>query len=611
MSHKPVHVLGISGLYHDSAAALVSDGVIVAAAQEERFSRKKHDPRFPVHAINYCLEAAQLEARDLSAIVYYENPMLVMDRIVRSVVDAGERGLKLWQDGAPSQLGTKLFIEQLVRRELQCDVPVLYGEHHVSHAASAFYPSPFDEAAILTIDGVGEWATTTLATGGPEGLRLLEEIRFPHSIGLLYSAITQYCGFKVNSGEYKLMGLAPYGRPRYADLIEQHLIDLKDDGSFRLDLSYFAYTHELRMTGEKLHALFGGPPREPESRITRRDCDLAASIQAVTEKIVLRLARRLRETTGLRTLCMAGGVALNCVATGKLIREKIFDEIWVQPAAGDAGGALGAALAASHACFRTPRPAPVAGRDRQTGSYLGPDYSNAEVQAFLHLHDYPYRVMNDAERARFVAQRLAAGQVVGYAVGRAEFGPRALGSRSILGDPRNGETQSVMNLKIKYRESFRPFAPSVLRESCADWFELDADSPYMLVVAPVREDLRLPFEQGDDEEDLIAVVNRPRSSVPAITHVDYSARIQTVEPAVKPDYHALIDEFRRLTGVPMVVNTSFNVRGEPMVLSPEDAYRCFMRTDMDVLVLENCVLLKTEQPAFDDGTDWKQEYELD
>ena len=610
MTARPRWVVGISAFYHDAAAAILRDGEIVAAAQEERFSRKKHDPRFPANALNYCLEEAGIEADELAAAVFYENPVLTLDRIVHSLAAAGERGLGPWLEGAPGQLGVKLFFERLVREELGVAVPVLYSEHHLSHAASAFYPSPFDEAAILTIDGVGEWATTTLATGGPEGIRVLEEIRFPDSLGLLYSAFTQFCGFKVNSGEYKLMGLAPYGQPVYADRIREHLIDLRPDGSFRLNLDHFGYLDSGTMTNASFHALFGGPPREAESRISRREMDLAASIQVVLEDAVIRIARHLRARTGLRHLCMAGGVALNCVATGKLLRERIFDDVWVQPAAGDAGGALGAACVVAHQVFGAPRPPAPPGRDRQRGSYLGPAFSNREVRAFLDVRDYPYDEVSDEERARIVAAALAEGKIVGYLVGRSEFGPRSLGARSILGDPRNPATQSVMNLKIKFRESFRPFAPSVLRERCAEWFELEGESPYMLVVAPVREERRLPFERGAGE-DMLAIVNRPRSSVPAITHVDYSARIQTVDAAVKPDFHAVIREFEARTGVPIVVNTSFNVRGEPIVCSPEDAYTCFMRTEMDLLVLENCILHKEEQPKFQDRGDWREEYELD
>ncbi len=610
MNARPCWVVGISAFYHDAAAAILRDGEIVAAAQEERFSRRKHDPRFPANALNYCLEEAQIEADELAAVVFYESPVLMLDRILRAVAGAGEKGIGPWLDGAPGWLGVKLFFERSVRQELGADVPVLYSEHHVSHAASAFYPSPYDEAAILTIDGVGEWATTTLATGDAEGIRVLDEIRFPDSLGLLYSAFTQYCGFKVNSGEYKLMGLAPYGKPIYADRIREHVIDLRPDGSFRLDMSYFGYLDSLSMTSERFHRLFGGPPRTPESRISRREMDLAASIQAVLEDAVLRIARHLRQRTGMRHLCMAGGVALNCVATGRLLREGIFDGIWVQPAAGDAGGALGAACAVSHQYFGLPRTPAPPGRDRQHGSYLGPAFSNAEVRAFLDVRDYPYEEVSDEERAQRVASTLAEGKIVGYLVGRSEFGPRSLGARSILGDPRDPATQAVMNLKIKFRESFRPFAPSILRERCSDWFELDADSPYMLVVAPVRESRRIPFERGESD-DMLAIVNRPRSSVPAITHVDYSARIQTVDAAVKPDFHAVLRAFEEKTGVPLVVNTSFNVRGEPIVCSPEDAYTCFMRTDMDVLVLENCILRKEEQPKFEEDRDWQQEYELD
>ena len=608
---RPLYVLGVSAFYHDSAAALLRDGEIVAAAQEERFTRKKHDPRFPAHAINACLEAAEIEADELAAAVFYENPVLSLDRIVRSVAAAGEPALPAWLEGMPAWLSTKLFFEELLREELGCEVPILYSEHHLSHAASAFYPSPYDEAAILTIDGVGEWATTTLAEGDAEGLRIHDEIRFPHSLGLLYSTFTQYCGFKVNSGEYKLMGLAPYGEPRYADRIRDHLIDLREDGSYALDMNYFGYVDGETMTNERFHALFDGPPRERESRIRRKDADLAASIQVVTEEAMLRMARHLRESTGRRHLVMAGGVALNCVANGKLLREGLFEGLWIQPAAGDAGGALGAAYVGHQVYFGGERAPAQPGRDRQRGSYLGPRYSNEEVRSFLDLHDLPYEIVSDEERARRAASALAEGQVVGYMVGCAEFGPRSLGARSILGDPRSAETQSVMNRKIKFRESFRPFAPSVLREACGEYFELEADSPYMLLVAPVRESIRLPTEDPADGEDLIAIVNQPRSSVPAITHVDYSARVQTVDGVDKPDYAELLREFRARTGVGCVVNTSFNVRGEPIVLSPWDAYKCFMRTDMDMLVIENFVLHKSEQPKFEDQEDWQREYELD
>lgn len=606
----PVHVLGISAFYHDSAAALVRDGVIVAAAQEERFSRKKHDPRFPANAINYCLEEGGIEASDLAAVVFYDNPLLTLDRILKTLVAGGEKGIPLWLEAAPGWLSVKLFVEKMVHHELRTPVKVLFVEHHLSHAASAFYPSPFEEAAILTLDGVGEWATTTLSRADRDDLQILEEIHFPHSLGLLYSAVTQFCGFKVNSGEYKLMGLAPYGKPVYADRIRSELIDLKDDGSYRLNMKYFGFLDSASMTNAEFETLFGGPQRQPESRITQREMDLAASIQAVTEEAVLRIARHLRDLTGLSDLCMAGGVALNCVANGKLLREKVFDRIWIQPAAGDAGGALGAALLGSRRYCGVPR-APVSPtRDSQKGSYLGPRFDNEEIKAFLDFYGYPYTLVDDIERAQKVAETLAQEKIVGYFVGRAEFGPRSLGARSILGDARSPTTQSTMNLKIKFRESFRPFAPSVLEERCASYFDLSCASPYMLLVAPVREDLRMAL--GDvSGDDLIPIVNRVRSSIPAVTHVDYSARVQTVGKSEKPDYYDVLREFEALTGTAVIVNTSFNVRGEPIVHSPQDAYRCFMRTDIDLLVLENCLLRKQEQPEFKEQGDWRREYELD
>jgi carbamoyltransferase len=606
----PLYVLGISAFYHDSAAAIVRDGEIVAAAQEERFSRKKHDPRFPTNAINYCLEEAEIEPSDLAAVVFYDNPVLTLDRILKTLAAAGDKGLPSWIQGAPGWLAVKLFVQKIVRSELKADLKVLFVEHHLSHAASAFFPSPFEEAAILTLDGVGEWATTTLGAADRDEVKILKEIQFPHSLGLLYSTFTQYCGFKVNSGEYKLMGLAPYGKPIYADRIRSELIDLKDDGSFRLNTRYFGYVDSLSMSNDAFHELFGGPARQPESRITRREMDLAASIQAVTEDVVIKISRHLRNLTGLPNLCMAGGVALNCVANGKLLREKIFDRIWIQPAAGDAGGALGAAMLAVHRYFGVPRPPVSPSRDRQKGSYLGPAFTNEEIRAFLDFYDYPYDLVDDTERSSRVANAIASGKIVGYFVGRAEFGPRSLGARSILGDARNPITQSTMNLKIKFRESFRPFAPSVLEDRCAQYFDLSAESPYMLLIAPVRKDLRKPLGDATGE-DLIEIVNQIRSTVPAITHVDYSARIQTVGAVEKPDYYQLLRDFDALTGTAVIVNTSFNVRGEPIVHSPQDAYRCFMRTDIDVLVLENCILRKEAQPPFQEQGDWRKEYELD
>ena len=611
----PVHVLGISAFYHDSAAALVSDGRIVAAAQEERFSRVKHDPRFPRHAINYCLEEAFLEPDELEAVVFYDNPLLSTDRVIKSLLAAAPRGEEQWVQAAPAFLGVKPFVARYVRDLLKVEVPVLFARHHLSHAASAFYPSPFPEAAILTIDGVGEWATTSIASGEGSEIRVFEEIHYPHSLGLLYSAFTYFCGFKVNSGEYKLMGLAPYGTPRFVDRILGTLIHTRPDGSFRLDTRYFGFLDGTRMTNERFDALFDGPPRDREARITRREMDIAASVQRVTEEVVLGLARHAREITGKRHLCLAGGVALNCVANGVLLRQRVFDRLWIQPAAGDAGGALGAALLASHRRFGVPRPGPERGRDAQRGSFLGPAFSSREVRAFLDRHEYPYeRVEDSAERTDRVGRALADGKVVGWLSGRMEFGPRALGARSILGDPRNAETQTLMNLKIKYRESFRPFAPSVLEERCSRWFELEEESPYMLLVAPVREERQVPmdlsgFEAGDD--DLLSVVRQARSDIPAVTHVDYSARVQTVDRERHPEYYAVIEAFERHTGCPVVVNTSFNVRGEPIVCSPADAYRCFMRTEMDWLVLEDCILEKDKQPPLPDDGSWRQEFELD
>ncbi len=612
------NILGISAFYHDSAAALVSDGKIVAAAQEERFSRKKHDPRFPKHAINYCLEEGFLEADDLDAVIFYDNPLVTFDRVINNTLAAGARGREQFVKAAGSILGNKVWLNEHVRKTIGTvgkAGKVLFAEHHMAHAASAFFPSPFQSAAVLTMDGVGEWATTSLGVARDNRVELFAEIDYPHSLGLLYSAVTYFCGFKVNSGEYKLMGLAPYGEPKYYDTIRKHLLDLRDDGSYRLDTSYFGYLDGMVMTNESFHALFGGPPRQPEGRITRREMDLAASVQKVTEEVVLRTARHLRKVTGEKNLVMAGGVALNCVANGKLLAEKVFDDLWIQPAAGDAGGALGAALLAHHVYFNEPRLLRKDGNDNQHGSYLGPRYDSTQVRAFLDRKGYPYtRIEDQGERMKTVAQALADGKIAGWVVGRMEFGPRALGARSILGDPRNKDTQSVMNLKIKFRESFRPFAPSVLRERVADYFEMTEESPYMLLIAPVREGRRLPmdmkrFRGGDD--DMLAVINQPRSDVPAITHVDYSARIQTVREDVNPEYHALIKAFEGLTGCGMLVNTSFNVRGEPIVCTPQDAYRCFMRTEMDLLVLDDCLVWRHEQPKFEDDENWRDTYELD
>lgn len=608
-------ILGVSAFYHDSAAAIIRDGVIVAAAQEERFSRRKHDARFPARAINYCLEEAFIDAAELDAAVFYDNPLLTFDRVVKNFVTVAPNGREQWAKAAGSRFGVKAAVADHLKRVLGSDTKILFTDHHMAHAAASFYPSPFTDAAILTVDGVGEWATMTLGHGRDRQIELLKEIRYPHSLGLLYSAMTFFCGFKVNSGEYKLMGLAPYGRPVFADLIRERLIDIKDDGSFRLNTEYFGFLDTGTMTNRAFDNLFGGPPRRPESQITRREMDLAASVQVVLEEIMLKLARHARRVTGSPNLVLAGGVALNCVANGKIARERVFDQMWIQPAAGDAGNALGAALLAHHQYFDEPRTVNAAQYDAQQGSYLGPAFSSDEVRAFLDRHDYPYtQVAETGERARTVARAVAEGKVVGYMVGRMEFGPRALGARSILGDPRRAETQSIMNLKIKHRESFRPFAPAVISERAADYFELDQTSPYMLLAAPVRYQRRLPTNGNGshaEDENLLNVINQARSDIPAVTHVDYSARVQTVSPIEKPDFYQVLKEFEALTGCPLMVNTSFNVRGEPIVCGPQDAYRCFMRTEMDLLVMEDCLLWKESQPAFADAQDWKAEYDLD
>jgi carbamoyltransferase len=612
-------ILGISAFYHDSAAAIVRDGEIVAAAQEERFSRKRHDPRFPRHAINYCLEEAFVEVSDIDAVVFYDNPLLTWDRIVQNSMMAGPAGAEQFEKACASVLGVKLWVNDYVKAAiggLGKEGRVLFTEHHMSHAASAFYPSPFKKAAILTLDGVGEWATTTMGKGDGEKLELTKEIDYPHSLGLLYSAFTYFTGFKVNSGEYKLMGLAPYGEPTYASIIRDKLIDVKPDGSYRLNTEYFGYIDGLVMTNDRFASLFDGPARKPESQITRREMNLAASVQAVLEEVVLRLSRTARDETGCENLCLAGGVALNCVANGKIVREKIFKDVWIQPAAGDAGGSLGAALMVAHNYYGLPRTMNPTGRDTQKGSYLGPGYRSGEVEAFLNRKGYKYHKVGDAkQRAEQLAGHLDEGRVIGFMSGRMEFGPRALGSRSIIGDARRPDTQATMNLRIKYRESFRPFAPAVLPEMVSTYFELGGESPYMLLVAPVRKERQLPmdneaFRKGDSD-DMLRVINQPRSDLPAITHVDYSARIQTVHADDHADFNRLISAFKARTGCGVVVNTSFNVRGEPIVCTPQDAYLCFMRTEIDVLVMEDCVLLKSEQPKLEETGDWRKEYELD
>jgi carbamoyltransferase len=597
-------VLGISAFYHDSAAALVEDGVVLAAAQEERFTRRKHDPAFPAMAVRACLEQTGWTLADIDVVAFYDKPLLKFERLLETYVANAPRGFASFRMAIPVWLREKLFLKRLLVEELiALGAPagiadrLAFSEHHLSHAASAFYPSPFDEAAVLTMDGVGEWATTSLATGRGADLRIEREIHFPHSIGLLYSAFTYYTGFKVNSGEYKVMGLAPYGTPRYAQRILDHLVDVKPDGSFRLDMAYFGYCTGLTMTNERFHALFGGPPRKPEDRLTQHHMDLAASIQAVTEEIVLRLTRSIARETGLRNLCLAGGVALNCVANGKVLRDGRFDRIWIQPAAGDAGGALGAALAVTHLQRALPRVVAGDGRDGMRGSYLGPAYDDAQCAARLRACGARFTELSPTAAIDAAAAALADGKAVGWFQGRMEFGPRALGARSILGDPRSPSMQSVLNLKVKFRESFRPFAPSVLRDDVAEWFEIDADSPYMLLVADVAERLRRPMTEAEQALFGIEKLNVPRSTIPAVTHVDYSARLQTVHRETNPRYHALIEAFKRRTGCPVVVNTSFNVRGEPIVCTPEDAFRCFMGTQIETLVVGNCVLSKEEQDA--------------
>jgi len=640
-------ILGISAFYHDSAAAIICDGEIVAAAQEERFSRKKHDPRFPKHAIAYCLEAAQTTISDLDHIVFYDKPLLKFERLLETYLAYAPRGFRSFLAAMPVWLKEKLYLKTVLRTELselgQCkktELPkLMFTEHHQSHAASAFFPSPFERAAVLCLDGVGEWATTTAWLG--EGNQLIPQwqIDFPHSLGLLYSAFTYYTGFKVNSGEYKLMGLAPYGEPKYIDTILSNLIDVKEDGTFRLNMDYFNYATGLTMTNSKFDDLFGGPPRKPETPISQREMDIASSIQWVTEDVVLRLANTVKTELQVENLCLAGGVALNCVANGRILRECGFKEVWVQPAAGDAGGALGAALSAWYEYHSMPRTvtaekvpvmvssaketatatvgtlsqekiaAPV--QDQMRGSYLGPKFSDAEILDYLDLVKASYVRLDDAELMPRLAEILATENVVGWFQGPMEFGPRALGGRSIIGDPRSPKMQSVMNLKIKYRESFRPFAPSVLAERVSDYFEQYSPSPYMLMVAPVKESLRIPMTEEQKQLFGIEKLNIPRSEIPAITHVDYSARIQTVHKETNPRYHSLISHFDKLTGCGLIVNTSFNVRGEPIVCTPEDAYRCFMRTEMDYLVLENFLLAKTDQPAWEKDESWKTEFELD
>lgn len=631
-----MNIIGLSAYYHDSAACLLRDGRLVAAAHEERFTRRKHDAGFPRQALRYCLAEGGLAAGDVDQVVFYDKPLTKFVRILKTAFAVAPRGLETFVQAMPAWLRRKLWIPAEIEQELQragAGRPgrILFTEHHEAHAASAFFASPFDSAAILTLDGVGEWATTSLGIGRDNRLRILEEIHFPHSLGLLYSAFTYFCGFRVNSGEYKLMGLAPYGEPRFEHLIREHLIDLRDDGSYRLNLEYFDYVGGLRMTNQRFADLFGGPPRDAEAPLTRRECDLARSIQAVTEDAVLRLGLHAHRATGESRLCLAGGVALNCVANGRLLREGPFADLWIQPASGDAGGAVGAALYAWHMLeggARRYEASADGSYDLMQGGYLGPAFSDADIAAWLDHHGYPYRTLDNGELEREVARRIADQEVVGLLQGRMEFGPRALGNRSIVGDARSPKMQSVLNLKIKYRESFRPFAPSVLGEKVGAWFDLDRPSPYMLLTAPVArahwtDEARAGAHRGgsaawpegpgsgSEDDDIITIVNQVRSVVPAITHVDQSARLQTVHASTNPRYHRIIAEFERLTGCPVIINTSFNVRGEPIVCTPADAYLCFMRTEMDTLVLGNHVLTKSEQPPWSEDGDWRQEMPLD
>lgn len=611
-----MRVLGLSAFYHDSAAALIEDGNIVAAAQEERFTRKKHDSAFPTKAVDFCLDRAGIKMADVDYVAFYDKPFLKFERLLETYLAFAPRGFQSFRMAMPLWLKEKLFQKTLLRDEMKTWQPdfdwqkrLLFGEHHQSHAASAFFPSPFEEAAILTMDGVGEWATTSLAHGKGNSLEMLKELHFPHSLGLLYSAFTYYTGFKVNSGEYKVMGLAPYGEPRFKDLIFEKMIDLKEDGTFRLDQSYFDYCTGLRMTNDKFAEVFGAKTRKPEEELTQHHMDLAASVQAVTEEIVIRLARSVRKETGARNLCLAGGVALNCVANGKLLREKIFDNIWVQPAAGDAGGAVGAAYAAYHGFMGQPRK--LNGHmDGMAGSYLGPEFTDDEIAPRLTAVGARFTRLGHAEMIEQTAQALADEKAIGWMQGRMEFGPRSLGARSILGDPRSPSMQKTLNLKVKYRESFRPFAPAVLREDVEKYFDIHNDSPYMLMVAPVVEDRRRPMTAAEEALFGIEKLNVPRSDIPAVTHVDYSARIQTVHEETNPDFHELLKSFKEKTGCSVLVNTSFNVRGEPIVCTPEDAFRCFMGSEIEVLVVGNCLLRKEDQdPAL--KLDYKNAFELD
>jgi carbamoyltransferase len=604
-----MNILGISCFYHDSAACFVQDGKIVAAVEEERLSRKKHDSRFPLQAVEWCLNEGKITVKDVDIVVFYDKPWIKFERILETSLTYAPSGIRQFIQAVPLWLKQKLWIPEIIRKELNYKGRIVFVEHHESHAASAFYPSPFKEAAVLTMDGVGEWDTASFGVGSGNKLDIVSDLRFPHSLGLLYSAFTYYCGFKVNSGEYKLMGLAPYGEPKYVDLILNELMDLKEDGSFKLNLNYFSYCNGLKMTNAKFDKLFDGPCRKPESRITQREMDIAASIQRVTEEVVLRMGSHVHKITGKDKLCLAGGVALNCVANGRLLREGPFKKIWIQPASGDAGGALGAALFVWYKYLGNSRSVDGV-NDLQGASLLGPYYSDDEISKFLEKEEIVFNKFTGDELANVVADLLIQGNVIGWFQGRLEFGPRALGSRSIIGDPRNLEMQSKMNLKIKYRESFRPFAPSVLQEKASEWFDLNEESPYMLLVSPIRESKRKNILEENSAKGFDKLKVK-RSEIPAVTHVDYSARVQTVKRKDNPLYYDLINAFYKKTGCPVIINTSFNVRGEPLVASPEDAFRCFMRTEMDYLVLGNFLLNKKDQKKIEKDSSWQQQFELD
>jgi len=605
-----MNILGISCFYHDAAAALVKDGDIVAAAQEERFTRKKHDPSFPSNAVAYCLSESRIAAKDIDYVAFYDKPFIKFERLLETYLAYAPFGIRSFIKAMPLWIKKKLWMKDLIRKELGYEGPMVFPEHHESHAASAFFPSPYRKAAIITMDGVGEWTTASFGAGRDNNIAINAEIRFPHSLGLLYSAFTYYTGFKVNSGEYKVMGLAPYGRPVYRDLILKELIDLKEDGSFKLNMKYFNYCAGLTMTNKRFHELFGGPPRKPESRLTQRDMDLARSIQDVTEEAMLKAARHVYEVTGEEYLVLAGGVALNCVGNGRILRETKFKDIWIQPAAGDAGAALGAALFTWYQYLGNPRHADDR-NDLQKGSFLGPRYTNAEIIKFLEERKIPYEVLRDGELAERIADLIAEGKVIGWLQGRMEFGPRALGARSIIGDARSAKMQEIMNLKIKFRESFRPFAPSVLEEKASEYFDLKSKSPYMLLVAPVKESKRRKMTA--EEEGLFGIdkLNVARSEIPAVTHVDYSARVQTIERSTNPAYYDMLKKFDEKHKCPVIINTSFNVRGEPIVATPENAYTCFMRTNMDYLVMDNILLEKKSQKPLEKDIDWLKEFELD